>query len=318
MEERCMILWTASCKPFSEAEKRREVEKTSGYSVQHRFSLRYFPEAPVRVEFDGTAFDVSVGSYSCIPSEVKFTVKHRDGGMIGSYYDIIFLPSDPALRERLEQPHPPRQAGPAEKTMLNYIIGNWHRQDPEIQSNCNSFLTALLLLLFAPEVKAEALGSQFILTDGYHKATLCALDYIEKNFLSQFTLDELAEAVGYNKNYLCTSFTKDAGVSIISYTNFLRIRKAIGTVIYYPTAINHIASNLAFDNPNYFSRTFKAFTGISPRSAIRATQRMTPEDKANLYATEPLLKYRRCSIEEALNSMRHIGNIFKARAQESK
>jgi AraC-like DNA-binding protein len=125
----------------------------------------------------------------------------------------------------------------------------------------------------------------------------------------------MAKATGYNKNYLCMSFAKDTGTSIVTYTNFLRIRKAIGTILYHPKPISLISENLTFDNPNYFGRTFKAFTGISPREFNKAARKMTPEEKADLYAAEPLLKYRRCPFEEALDSMRHIGTIFKARAQ---
>lgn len=286
------------------------------YYTQHRFSLRYFPETTNTI-VDGEELIAPGGSYLCIPPEVRLGINAvQPKGF--EYFDITFVPHDPVLEERARKIYPFRQVGEAEKAMLNYIIENWHREDPETGSNCNSFMTSLLLLLFAEKTRPEAMGSQIILTEGYSRATLSALDYIERRYLTRFTLDDLAGATGYNKNYLCMSFVRNTGISIVTYTNFVRIRKAIGAILYHPKPISLISESLAFDNPNYFGRTFKAFTGVSPREFNRAARNMTPEEKADLYAEEPLLQYRRCPIEEALRSMRNMGGIFKSRAQDAK
>ena len=315
MEERCEVLWVTQCGIFPQSRKKVKGEQVS-YYTQHRFSLRYFTETTKTI-VDGSEVIAPGGSYLCIPPEVKFSA-NRVYPKGFEYFDITFVPHDPALEARTRKVYPPRQAGEAEKAMLNYIVENWHRQDAEIRSNCNSFLTSLLLLLFAEQIRPEAMGSQFILTDGFSRATLSALDYIERRYLSRFSLEELARSTGYNKNYLCMSFAKNTGVSIVTYTNFLRIRKAIGAILYHPKPLSLISESLAFDNPNYFGRTFKVFTGISPREFNKAARQMTPEEKADLYANEPLLKYRRCPLEDALSSMRHIGELSKARAQEAK
>ena len=309
MEETCVVQWTANCRAIPSASS---ASPTTGYSVQHRFSLRYFPELSLELTLDGRTYNCPGGSYFCIPPDVRFATRYLQSAT-SDYYDIIFLPNDPNLIRHLQQCPPPRKADPATQTMLEYIVQNWHRQDAEIQSICNSFLTSLLLLLYAPDLKTQALGSQFILTDRYSRATLHALDYIEKNYLTRFTLDELARSVCYNKNYLCMTFMKNTGLSIVTYTNFLRIRKAIGSILFYPGPISRMATNLCFDTPSYFSRTFRQFTGISPRMAALSAQTMTPEEKADLYAGEPLLSYRRCPVEQALASMRHIGDRFRAR-----
>lgn len=309
MQEKCEVLWTAKCRisfPGPSPSTQNE------YDLQHRFSLRYYPESKALVRIDENVFESPTEFYVCVPPDTKFRLNNLKEGANNSfgYFDIIFLANDPIMQERLRQGYPPHQVGEAERVMLNYIIENWHRKDAEIQSNCNSFLTALLLLLFAEQTKPESLGSQFILTEGYSRATMCALDYIERNYLSYFTLDELATATGYNKNYLCMSFSKNTGTSIVSYTNFLRVRKAIGTILYSSRSINRISSGLGFDSPNYFGRTFKAFTGISPREFNNVARKMTPEEKADLYENEPLLKYRRYHIEEIIQSMRHIGDVL--------
>lgn len=314
MKERCEVLWASRCGIFPQSGKKIKGEQMS-YYTQHRFSLRYFTGTSNMI-VDGSELIVPGGRYLCIPPEVKFATNEvQPKGF--EYFDITFIPHDPVLQTRAREVYPSRQVGAAEKAMLDYIIANWHRQDPETCSNCNSFMTSLLLLLFAEKTRSESMGSQIILTEGYRRATLSALDYIERSYLNHFTLDDLAGATGYNKNYLCMSFAKDTGISIVTYTNFLRIRKAIGAILYHPKPLGLISESLAFDNPNYFGRTFKAFTGVSPRECNRAARKMSPEEKADLYATEPLLKYRRCPLEEALSSMRHIGDISKARAQET-
>jgi len=285
------------------------------YYTHHRFSLRYFTETTKTI-VDGAELIAPGGKYLCVPPEVRFAANEvQPKGF--EYFDITFIPHDPVLEARAREVYPARQVGETEKAMLNYIIENWHRQDPEACSNCNSFMTSLLLLLFAEKTKPESMGSQIILTEGYSRATLGALDYIERRYLTRFTLDDMAGATGYNKNYLCMSFAKNTGISIVTYTNFLRIRKAIGAILYHPKPLSLISESLAFDNPNYFGRTFKAFTGVSPREFNRAARSMTPEEKADICASEPLLQYRRCPIEEALRSMRNMGDMFKLRAQRT-
>lgn len=316
MERRVNLLWTAHCRvPGAASDPSEPGISPSDYNIQHRFSLRYFPTATFSVTLDNARYEASPGSYFCIPPDLPFRTDFRKHSP-QEYYDIIFLPEDPFLLEHLQSPLPPCPANHATASMLDYIIENWHREDPNVRRNCEDFLTALLLLLFADRTHPEAPGSQFILTGRYSKATLSALSYIERNYYSQFSLDEIAQATGYNKSYLCTAFSTNTGVSIVTYTNFLRIRKAIGSILYFPRPLGLMAADLGFDNPNYFGRTFRSFTGIPPRDFHLAARSMTPEDKANLYASEPLLKYQRCPLEEALRSMRHIGSLFRARLEE--
>lgn len=312
MEEKCVVLWTAKCTTASIRFGERKSNEYN-YNVQYHFALRYYPKEKVSLRLGEDMFEITAeDSYFCIPPDTKYRATYLAGSTRQGYFDIIFLVNDPIMQERLKQKPLSHQVGEAERVMLNYIIENWHRQDAEVQSTCNSFLTALLLLLFAGETKPESLGSQFILTGGYSKATLCALDYIERNYLSRFTLDELAETTGYSKNYLCMTFSRDTGTTIVTYTNFLRLRKAIGIFLYFPSPINIISESLSFESPNYFGRTFKAFIGLSPREFNKAARRMTPEEKAELYANEPLLDYQRHSFEVMLRSMRHIGDILKS------
>jgi AraC-like DNA-binding protein len=261
-------------------------------------------------------FDSVNGGYFFTPPDFPFQIEPPKN-QPWEYYDINFLPHDPFLCEHLKAPLPPRPIDPTTKIMLDYIVENWHREDSAVRQNCNDFLNTLLLLLFADQTQTEVSGSQFILTNGYSKATLSALNYIEQHYYSHFSLDELAQATSYNKSYLCAAFSENTGVSIVTYTNFLRIRKAIGSILYFPRPFNRVASALGFDNPNYFSRTFHTFTGLSPRDFNLVARRMTAEEKANLYASEPLLNYRRYPLEEALRSMRHIGELFKAQSAQA-
>lgn len=309
MEHNLELFWVARVSAVSFDSGYKPLQ--AGGHIQRWHSLRYFPGAPYRIKIADDRFDLPAGSYFCIPPDVPIHLTPLSNTS-RQYLDIKFRPLSPFLTEHLQSVHPPQSADPSSRAMLDYIVENWHLQDPGVQETCRSFLSSLLLLLFAAQTPPDALGSQFIRSDHYNKAALMTLRYIEAHYLNHFSLEDLGKATGYNKSYLCTNFARSTGVTIVDYTNFLRIRKAVGALLHFPTRISTVCESLGFHNLNYFSRTFKSFVGIPPRDFQSVALRITAEERARLCESEPLLNYQLCPIEEALDSMRHIGAHFSA------
>ena len=312
MEERLDLLWVAHVGVVNFLARSKPAFANH---IQRWHSLRYFPDTTNVVEFPGARFEVPAGSYFCIPPNTPFKVLPASD-QPPRYYDIKFLPSDPFLIEGLQKTPPPQKTDSSTKFMLDYIITHWHLQDPSVQGTCKDFLCALLRLLSTGEPEADAYDSQFILTDRYNKATLITLSYIEANYYIHFSISDVEKATGYSKGYLCTNFVNNTGLSITNYANFLRIRKAIGALLHLQPKITDISESLGFNNLNYFSRIFKSFVGIPPHDFLAVAKRTTAEERATICASEPLLNYQRCPLDDLLASMRHIGESFSARYQE--
>ncbi len=89
--------------------------------------------------------------------------------------------------------------------------------------------------------------------------------YIRENFRRDIGTAEISETLGYSVNHFCRLFRKNYGVSFLRYLRSWRVRRAAWIYSYHPgVPIMEIASEVGFRDYNYFSRAFKAETGMTP------------------------------------------------------
>ncbi|MBE6981005.1 MAG: helix-turn-helix transcriptional regulator [Ruminococcaceae bacterium] len=103
-----------------------------------------------------------------------------------------------------------------------------------------------------------------------HDAIASCIRYMETNYASRITLEELANHVHLHPNYLCAAFKRNSGQTPFAYLNVLRIRKARALLMQGRLSIAQVAEQVGFADTDHFSRTFKQIQGISP-SAYRKT-----------------------------------------------
>lgn len=101
----------------------------------------------------------------------------------------------------------------------------------------------------------------------HHSNTLVNLikTFLLDNLNKNFTLDEIAEKFNYSKSYLHTKFKIKTGYSVINFFNLKKTQKACEYLNYTDLSIKEISFKVGFDDPLYFSRTFKNYMGKSPR-----------------------------------------------------
>jgi AraC family transcriptional regulator, arabinose operon regulatory protein len=91
------------------------------------------------------------------------------------------------------------------------------------------------------------------------------LEYIELNYSSVITLEELAQIIHVTPQHLCVLFKKITGVRPFEYINSVRISKSKDLIINsIDNEINSIAKSVGYDNTSYFCSLFKKMEGISP------------------------------------------------------
>ncbi len=91
-----------------------------------------------------------------------------------------------------------------------------------------------------------------------------ALRYINDNYKSNITLEDIATACYVNKFYLSHIFTKFKGMSVGRYVLGLRMDEAKRLLETTNLSINKVSEKCGFNDANYFSRAFKKETGLSP------------------------------------------------------
>lgn len=100
--------------------------------------------------------------------------------------------------------------------------------------------------------------------DDYSYHVTKALIYIEQNYHEQLTLQKVADYLGINKSYFCTTFKKVMKQSFCGYVQNFRIEKSKELLINTNDSILNIALNTGFSSSSYFNNIFKKNIGQTP------------------------------------------------------
>ncbi len=92
---------------------------------------------------------------------------------------------------------------------------------------------------------------------------LAAMEWIKGNYHRPFTVAELAENMGYQADYFSSLFKRNMGISIVKYTNQLRIKTAKTLIMNYDITIKEAAYSCGFSDEKYFMKIFKKHEGLT-------------------------------------------------------
>lgn len=91
-----------------------------------------------------------------------------------------------------------------------------------------------------------------------------AAAYIQKNFQTTVSLQEVADAMNLNAAYLSRIFKKYTGKTIVTYINDLKMEKARALIEENQLSLKEIALEVGIQNYNYFYQMVKKHYGKSP------------------------------------------------------
>ncbi len=142
------------------------------------------------------------------------------------------------------------------------------------QSDCGiKFFTNKEIMLFATLQDIRIWFTDFmeqikkIVTDNSNnsarKEVKKAIALIRENYRKDLTLDYVAEYAGVSRNYFCTLFKEEVGISFIEYLNKYRIEKANILITNSNKSMKEVAAAVGL-NYGYFCRVYKGFTGQRP------------------------------------------------------
>lgn len=98
-----------------------------------------------------------------------------------------------------------------------------------------------------------------------HSIITEAIDFMESHFSEEITLESVARKVAVSPYYLSKLFKSEKEQNFIDYLTCLRIEKAKELLSNdLDTSIKEICFKVGYNDPKYFSKVFKKYTGISP------------------------------------------------------
>jgi len=91
-----------------------------------------------------------------------------------------------------------------------------------------------------------------------------AENFIMENFTRKISLKEISTVAGLSPPYFSTIFKEEMGENLSKYLNRLRVEKASRLLLETEMSLSEIAACCCFEDQSWFSKIFKAYTGISP------------------------------------------------------
>ena len=98
----------------------------------------------------------------------------------------------------------------------------------------------------------------------YSDYTRKAIEYINKNYHRDISLNDAAGHVGISPAYLSRMFKADCCMGFTEYLNQIRIQKAKLLIEKRDSKVKEIANQVGFISYNYFFKVFKDIVGMTP------------------------------------------------------
>lgn len=123
---------------------------------------------------------------------------------------------------------------------------------------CHAYFLELLCSL------TRALDSQQSFMAAEQEALVPALDLIHNNSQNDYDISYLAGLCDMSNSHFIRKFKSFTGYPPHRYMSMVRIAYAKEMLLSDDSSVSEIANKLGYDNPLYFSRLFKKYTGTSP------------------------------------------------------
>jgi AraC-like DNA-binding protein len=125
-------------------------------------------------------------------------------------------------------------------------------------SSANLLMTLMLL-----EV-AQSCEQKVLDQEDLNAVATWAHNYIRLNYDRPITTSKIAEALGYNADYLGRIYRQVYGVTLTEAINRRRVKFASEYLLDSNLTIEQIALKCGFSDPDYFRRVFRRYMQVSP------------------------------------------------------
>ena len=129
-------------------------------------------------------------------------------------------------------------------------------------------LNSLSRVCGIPDFLAEAVVNFFddlALVKPENSVVYLIRDYVNSNYMnSTLSVKDIGEYVKLSASYLCTFFKNSTGVTLNQYITEFRMEKAKQMLADPRYRVADISSAVGYSDGNYFSKSFRKYTGLSP------------------------------------------------------
>ncbi|HZG84020.1 response regulator [Paenibacillus sp.] len=97
--------------------------------------------------------------------------------------------------------------------------------------------------------------------------------YLEEHVSDDLSLESVSKEIGLSTFYLSKYFKRATGVNFKEYVIQLRMERAKALILFQNKTVQEAALAVGYQDPNYFSKAFKKYTGFSPTQFTSITDK---------------------------------------------
>ena len=185
----------------------------------------------------------------------------------GEYLEIKFAVSQPQNADDQVQ----LCDDPLGGMLFSQILQEYSDLGQLADESAEAYLNSLLCIIRKQQrYKKQLRQFQYLDASGYNPLSRRIVRYLEEHYSEDLSLDALAQAMDYNKTYLCAAFKQDTRQTIADCLNMIRIRRAAELIVYSDHSLSQVSQLCGFSSVSHFNRVFLKYAGITPGQARRA------------------------------------------------
>lgn len=233
---------------------------------------------------DTTPYDVKAGEVIIIPGgslhvgyaledgDIRFDCVVVNASLFNDFlHDPIHARYvAPYMEGRLRFPVKPAEIDPASADgypLLDEVIEELVSRRPAYELIAKSKLYTLFVLLartFMPTPFTEKTAEPYFANRDRYKTLI---QHIESNIGEKLSVEAAAAEVGLNPFHFCKMFKRLTGRTFVDYVNLTRMNEAEKLLRERTLTITEIAGIVGCSNPNYFTKLYKQYKGMTPSQA---------------------------------------------------
>ncbi len=144
-------------------------------------------------------------------------------------------------------------------SLMSKMYHEYNKRDKGFQSIMRAYLIELIIKIFR-----EIDKKQPSFTESHQDMVMKAIEYMQQNYHSSITLDDVVAGIFLSKDYFRQIFKNITGTSISTYIQELRISEACRLLSETSDSTTQIASKCGFNDTKFFYQTFKKIIGMTP------------------------------------------------------
>ncbi|WP_141506219.1 helix-turn-helix transcriptional regulator [Paenibacillus luteus] len=245
------------------------------------FEIIVMREGSAMFHIDSRPYLVRTGDVLIIPGgglHVGYALNHEN-----VYYDCVVLNASlfndwvhdpvhaqfvaPYLEGRLHFPVMPAEQDEACASyypLLDEAIVELDAKPPAYQlvvkSKLHAFFTLLSRTFMQQQLAGKSAEPYFVNRDRFKQL----IQRIESDFAEKLSITQAAKQVSLNPYHFCKLFKKLTGRTFVEYVNVSRMNEAERLLRESSQTITEIAAMVGCENPNYFTKLYKQYKGMTP------------------------------------------------------